>query len=175
MFQRVSLRKSVLAAAAAAMAIGGLSAPTIAAADPDDHYDRYAGDDRYASDYDACRHARGGHAVAGALIGSAIGAAIGAGASGGRPGGTLLGAGIGAAGGAAVGNSTVDCDGPPPPPAPPPPHRAYYDAGPPAYDEDDYDDDCTYARRPVYLPDGRVVHRMVQVCRDEYGRYEPAD
>ncbi len=36
-------------------------------------------------------------------------------------------------------------------------------------------DGCTLAESPVYMPDGRVEHRFVRVCRDSAGRYAVVD
>jgi hypothetical protein len=49
---------------------------------------------------------------------------------------------------------------------PPPPPEAY------APDYDRGDSDCRMAESPIYMPDGHVEHRMVQVCRDSRGQYQ---
>jgi hypothetical protein len=79
-----------------------------------------------------------------------------------------------------------------PGPPPPPPPGAYY-GPPPAYEapavwvygrhgvryrvvsERVGPDGCTLAESPVYLPDGRVDRRFVNVCPDHRGRYHIVD
>lgn len=97
------LRTGLAAAAAAATLTAGLSAPSIAGAQP--YYDGQYG----YGDY--CGHQRGGNAIAGAIIGGIAGALIGNGVAGHgeRGDGTAIGAVIGAGAGAAIGGSATDC------------------------------------------------------------------
>ncbi|MFI4933752.1 MAG: hypothetical protein ACHP7N_03970 [Caulobacterales bacterium] len=183
---------------AVVLAISGVCAPQIAAADPaPPPAPGYEAQSHY--DYDACQKAKADHGVAGAIIGGLLGGLFGSNiaAGGHRTGGTLIGAGVGALGGAAVGSSTANCDVPPPPPPP----LSYQDRSGPndqSYDHDRYDDrdqydrqddryadapqdagppppderDCAMAESPIYMPDGSVRRSYVHVCRDENGRYQ---
>jgi hypothetical protein len=204
MFKPATLRKGVMAAAAAATALGAVAAPQMAAAQPYGY-----GPPTYS---DVCRDSRNNRTALGALVGAGVGATLGSqmAARGHRTDGSILGGVLGAFGGGAVGRTTSPCrpeDGYAAPPSPPPPPpQAYYDRPPPPpppppgparYDEERYDDGhwaygprgqrfriaerpvgpdgCTLAESPIYMPDGRVQKRFVRVCMDPAGRYQVVD